>query len=365
MVAAAEDPLGKLELWRGAKDPHQFLQACYGIREVRATGKTGVPIRLDQTTSGCGILAALTRQEEVGALCNLFGSESRDLYSVIAEAATRQLTEDLQLGDKSRQAMAELWLRGVDRGWSGARCTGSVWRQLRPVRWPGRCPGHIGYVPLEKYTLEICFLQIHGVDPVEGDEGRDRSGAGGEGLAQDSCRKVLGKGMAMEWTSPSGWPIRVVIEANDPQDLHQFVWQTGGHEHRRQPMDSPLSATQANKALAANAVASMLLSPRSSPTGAEQELPLVANRGCFGCRDAARLRLMLHEEFGAMHRVPLLSRCRKRSGQDRVKLKTPQFPLGSQETRGKSISVLLKGVFFLYGPYGSGAHNQYTKWQKS
>ena len=334
MVAAAEDPLGRMELWRGAKDPWQFLQACYGVREVRATGKTGVPVRFDQTTSGCGILSALTRHEEVGALCNLFGSESRDLYSVIAEAATRQLTEDLQSGDLGRRGMAELWLkRGVDRG----LVKGPVLRAPYGGSYMSLCDGlvdaleeHIGYVPLEKYTLEISIPSKY-MASILWKEMKAVIAPVLEVKAwlRDSCRKVLGKGMPMEWTSPSGWPMRVADREPTTRKIFTNLYgKRVGMNIADQPMDSPLSATQANKALAANAVHSFdaAFAQIIAYRAAVQDLPLLANHDCFACHpaNAARLHLMLHEEFGAMHRVPLLRQMQEEI-QDRtgVKLKTP------------------------------------------
>ena len=323
-----------MELWRGAKDPWQFLQACHGIREVRATGKTGIPVRFDQTTSGCGILSALTRHAEVGLLCNLFGSESRDLYSVIAEAATRQLTEDLHVGDKSRQAMAELWLkRGVDRG----LVKGPVLRAPYGGSYMSLCDGlvdaleeHIGYVPLERYTLEISIPSKY-MASILWKEMKEVIAPVLEVKAwlRDSCRKVLGKGQAMEWTSPSGWPMRV---ADREPTLRKIFTNLYGKRISMniadQPADSPLSATQANKALAANAVHSFdaayaqIIAYRAG----EQGMPLLANHDCFATvpAHAGALHKMLHEEFGAMHRVPLLIQMQEEI-QDRtgIKLKTP------------------------------------------
>jgi DNA-directed RNA polymerase len=334
MVAAAEDPLGKLELWRGAKDPWQFLQACYGIREVKATGKSGVPIRLDQTTSGCGILAALTRHEDVGALCNLFGSESRDLYSVIAEAATRQLTEDLQMGENGRQSMAELWLkRGVDRG----LVKGPVLRAPYGGSYMSLCDGlvdaleeHIGYVPLERYTLEISIPSKY-MASILWKEMKAVISPVLEVKAwlRDSCRKVLSKGKPMEWTSPSGWPMRVADREPTVRRIFTNLYgKRVGMNIADQPMDSPLSATQANKALAANAVHSFdaAFAQVIAYRAGEQGLPLLANHDCFATvpARAGELHRMLHQEFAAMHQQPLLlqmaAEIEANSG---VKLKAP------------------------------------------
>jgi DNA-directed RNA polymerase len=334
MIAAAEDPLGKLELWRGAKDPWQFLQACYGIREVRATGKTGVPVRFDQTTSGCGILSALTRHAEVGRLCNLFGDTPQDLYSVIAEAATAQLTQDLQLGDSRQKALAELWLkRGCDR----SLVKGPVLRAPYGGSYMSLCDGlvdelekHIGYTPIDEYTLKIAIpskymasilwremkLVISPVMEVKT-------------WLRQSCKRVLTKQRPMEWTSPSGWPMRVADREPTTRTINTFLFgKKIGVTIADQPIDAPLSATQANKALAANAVHSFdaAFAQLVVYKAAEQGIPMLANHDCFACHptNAGKLHELLHWEFGNMHRKPLLAlmqqEIEERSG---IKIKAP------------------------------------------
>ena len=317
MVAAAEDPLGKLELWRSAKDPWQFLQACYGIREAQATGRTGVPIRFDQTTSGCGILSALTRHAEVGRLCNLYGDTPQDLYSVIAEAATEQLTKDLQLGDKREQALAELWLkRGVDRG----LVKGPVLRAPYGGSYMSLCDGlvdeleaFIGYVPIEEYRYRISIPSKY-MASILWREMKEVINPVMEVKAwlRKSCKQVLNKGIPMEWTSPSGWPMRAADREPTTRKIYTNLFgKKVGMNIADQPIDSPLSATQANKSLAANTVHSFdsAFAQRIVYACAEQNIPVLANHDCFACHPthATKLHTMLHWEFGNMHRKPLLT----------------------------------------------------------
>ncbi len=85
-------------------------------RRCWTQARTGVPIRLDQTTSGCGILSTLVRDAKVARMCNVIGKTPRDLYSHIAERVCMRLGHDLQLGDDKQKALAEVWLRrGIDR----------------------------------------------------------------------------------------------------------------------------------------------------------------------------------------------------------------------------------------------------------
>jgi len=320
MIAAAEDPIGKPELWRGAKDPWQFLQTCQGVREARATGRTGVMVRLDQTCSGCGILAGLTRHDKVGRLTNLYGDSPQDLYTTIADAVTTELTKDLQSGDQRQQALAQLWLkRGIDRG----LCKGPVLRAPYGGTYMSLCDGlvdaledHLGYVPLEeyvyrvsmpsKYLASIMWSELKAViNPV----------MEVKAWLRECCRQLLNRQKVMSWTSPSNWPMRV---ADREQTMFRVMTNLYGKKVEMkladQPADSPLSATQANKGLAANAIHSFdaaycqLIAYKC----AEQNIPLLTTHDCFACHpaNAGRLHEMLIWEFGQLYRKPLLAEMR-------------------------------------------------------
>ena len=63
MSAVAQNPLDRLDLWKDASDPWQFVQAAKAIRDwlVDPSRKLHVPVGFDQTCSGMGIIACLTR----------------------------------------------------------------------------------------------------------------------------------------------------------------------------------------------------------------------------------------------------------------------------------------------------------------
>ena len=88
---------------------------CKGLKEALKTRCNGVPIGLDQTTSGHGILLRLVRDAKTARLCNTFGTTPRDLYTVIAEKVVAQLVADLGLVDQKERAPAELWLKQGDQ----------------------------------------------------------------------------------------------------------------------------------------------------------------------------------------------------------------------------------------------------------
>jgi len=53
ITSVAESPLDQLDLWKGAKEPWQFLQLAKAIHQVlQGDTSSGVPVRFDQTCSG-------------------------------------------------------------------------------------------------------------------------------------------------------------------------------------------------------------------------------------------------------------------------------------------------------------------------
>jgi DNA-directed RNA polymerase len=189
---------------------------------------------------------------------------------------------------------------------------------------------HIGYVPLERYTLEISIPSKY-MASILWKEMKAVISPVLEVKAwlRDSCRKVLSKGKPMEWTSPSGWPMRVADREPTVRRIFTNLYgKRVGMNIADQPMDSPLSATQANKALAANAVHSFdaAFAQVIAYRAGEQGLPLLANHDCFATvpARAGELHRMLHQEFAAMHQQPLLlqmaAEIEANSG---VKLKAP------------------------------------------
>ena len=336
MVAAADDPLNRTELWRGAKDPWQFLQACMGVKEAKETGRTGVMVRFDQTTSGCGILAALTRQDSVGRLCNLYGDTPADLYSIVAESVTAELSKDLQSGDQRRQTLAQLWLeRGVDRG----LCKGPILRAPYGGSYMSLCDGlvdalerHLGYVPLEEYVLRVSIPSKYLASIMWSELKRVINPVMEvKGWLRACCKKVLLQQKPLEWTSPSGWPMRVADREQTQRTIGTYLYgKRVEMNFADQPIDSPLSYTQANKALVANAIHAFDAAFCSTIAykAAEQSIPLLTTHDCFACHpaNAGRLHELLHWEFGQMYRKPQLARIHQEM-QDNSGIDLPAPPI--------------------------------------
>jgi DNA-directed RNA polymerase len=81
------DPLGRTAFWEGRKDPWRFLALVTDIYKAHQDPAfiTHLPFQLDQTNSGYGHLAALTRDEDLARRTNLIGKEYNDLYEDIRQ----------------------------------------------------------------------------------------------------------------------------------------------------------------------------------------------------------------------------------------------------------------------------------------
>ena len=113
LKAIAKYPLDRMDLWKDASDPWQLLQAAKAISDwlEDPTKKMHVPVRFDQTCSGMGIIACLTRDRELARLTNIFGDRREDLYAAVAGDLMEMLQRDLHGFDFRSARMAETWLK--------------------------------------------------------------------------------------------------------------------------------------------------------------------------------------------------------------------------------------------------------------
>jgi DNA-directed RNA polymerase len=292
MVAAAEDPLGRLELWRSAKDPWQFLQTCRGLREALTTGATGVPIRLDQTSSGPGILASLMRDRKLARLCNVWGNSPKDLYGVVAEGVVKRLQHDQQFYETPAQrALSQVWLDyGVTRSTVkpavlsapyGARHM-SITDQLVDLM-----AEHVGPIPLSEFAFHVAiparYLARHVWAEVK-EFMKDSNEL--QRWLKLCTKKVMSQPAAspLEWTMPMGWPMKV---ADREQTITRVYTQLYGKKISvnlaDQPVDAPLSYRNANRSIAANFIHAMDASFMQAIVyrAAERSIPILTNHDAF------------------------------------------------------------------------------------
>ena len=254
-------------------------------------------------------------------LCNIYGSTPRDLYSVIAESVVGRLTRDLELGDTKERALAELWLsRGIDR----SLVKGPVLATPYGGSYMSLCDQlvdaldeHLGYVPLDEFALRVAipskYLASHlwaelkqVVEPC----------MEVKAWLKKSCRLVMKAGHPFAWTTPMGWPMRLADREPMMRRVQTLMF---GRCTRMniadQPVDAPLSATQANKGIGANFVHALdaAICQQVIYRAAALEMPLLTNHDCFAARtsDATALHTMLHNVYRDMHRTNWLAVCRE------------------------------------------------------
>lgn len=322
LMAVAEDPLGRLELWRGAKDPWQFLQACRAL----ATGDAGAPVRLDQCNSGAAIAAALTRDHRLARLTNLVarcqaGEEERlDLYSRVVDVVVDALQEDLHFGGEGTVRLARFWLeRGITRRMAKPLVVASLYggshlssldaialelaqEQMGQVaRWRGSCVTPAQYLA-KKFRLAI----RRELEPVHAIRGWVRA------LAAARIRQ----GQPFSWATPSG----VVVAVGRPDDgrtaVHTYTtgsarWATGDDV----PLEGELSLRATGPGLMPNFIHSFEAAflHLVVSTAAGEGIPLLANHDCFatpaGRADALHdlLHSKMREVYAGDHLVRIWS----------------------------------------------------------
>lgn len=296
MQAIAEDPLNRVELWRSAKDPWQFLQMARAVASYLddSSAPVGVPIRFDQTASGPGILAALVRDRFIGRQANLIGSTPCDLYAVIAERVTHRLLNDLHTNPDHRiRSRAELWLeRGITRD------------LIKPsvVAWPFGA-GHMsalnriseqldvekGFPPIDQFTLEV-FLPAKYLASVLMLELKEHlaSITGPREWMRKCVRKLMKNGFDATWLTPMGFP---VVIADRCLTSYQVKSRLNGASVfvnvQDEDRESAFNPAQANKGIAANLIHSLDGAfCQMVINGAGRLMPLLTNHDCFATTPA-------------------------------------------------------------------------------
>lgn len=319
MCSAAEAPLDRLELWRDAKDPWQYLQLCRAIARQVADPSSSctTPVRFDQTCSGIGIAAALVRDRRLAKLTNVTGKSHRDLYTHIANELQRLLRLDLSNGGEREQRMAQLWLEfGVDR----SLCKGPVMTTIYGAQFLGVVEGLVAALEEQQAGLNVNQWETAYLAPA-----RYLARKLGVllGVELKSClelqtwlrsitKTVLATGKTVEWTSPMGMPIRLG-EMLDPRTTVNTVrhgkhrWLAWGD----QAEEGELSARSTNRAATANTVHSFdaALCQLAVSMCAEQGAPLLTNHDCFATipSRAGWLHQVLHDQLRSLYATDWLA----------------------------------------------------------
>lgn len=125
------DPLGNLGYWEGAKEPFRLIQLCrdwfYYLQDPGYC--SGTIHWLDQTCSGWGHVACLTRDGLLAQYTNIVGSKPVDLYLGIGKLVEQRLRWLLDHEDQltERKAKCVAW-------WCKHQIPRSLWKKaLMPV----------------------------------------------------------------------------------------------------------------------------------------------------------------------------------------------------------------------------------------
>lgn len=336
MVAVAEDPLSRFELWRNAKDPWQFLQLCRGYAEALKTGSTGVPIRFDQTTSGMGILAALLRQPMAGRLCNLYGDTPEDLYSVVAEKVLTALRTNLELGeDEKTRGLARFWLEiGVTRSIVKkpvlAAPYGGTYMTLADavVEFTEE---QLGYVPIEEFLYRVATPSKYLASIIWREMQEEIAPAMVLGRWLRACvRKAFEKGQPLQWTTPTGLPMEAADRRTTNTAVKTLLFgKRCSFNFQEAPVQGMLDSRAASRSISSNVVHSFDAALVSMVASAMADLnaPVLANHDCFAAPPsrASELHTLLLSTFRGLYQTDWLAVMREEI-QSRSRVRMPKLP---------------------------------------
>ena len=313
MAAAAQCPLDLVDVWKGADDPWQFIQACKGIGDYLADPTTpiGVPVRYDQTCSGMGIIGALTRDANLCELTNITGDRRQDLYSHIADVLTNQLRMDLDSFDPWEVRHAEFWLRkGINRGLT----KGPTMTTIYGARHFGIVDQLVGWLQEEEPDVPVYLWQKEYTEPAKY---LARKLAVVIGAELRSCvametwlRKVsnacITKQKTVSWMSPMDFPLAFGVQLDEKQRTN-----TALHGARRwKRVDShgtpgELSAMATGRGITANTIHVFdgALVHAVVLRCAVMGVPLLTNHDCFATTPAKahQLHRMLLDELRTLY----------------------------------------------------------------
>lgn len=319
MREVAWSPLELAHLWGKAKDPWQFLQAARAVDAWLEDPRRpiGCPVRFDQTTSGCGIIAALLRDGRLGRECNLHGTTRHDLYQLVAEQVEHALQRHQHTGTRREHRLAQLWLEhGIDRR--------LLKEPVLALPYGGRLQSTIdglaraleerqGWVPLWEYENRITQPAIWLGRLVH--EVMDQELAAPQEFLKWTRAlgaAVIKRQQAIEWTSPMGFPLR---QGKPTPLLRRFSTELFGVQRMtltvdETPPDGELSLRQTNGALAANIIHSFDAAFCHAVVcrAAEHGQPVLTNHDCFASLPGAAgwLRGQLLDTMREMHKTPWL-----------------------------------------------------------
>ena len=333
LTAAAEHPLDRVDLWRDAKDPWQFLQLCRAVRQwlVDPRVPIGCPIRLDQHASGMAILAALTRDGKLGAMTRLTGDTPADLYGLMAEKVVDRLRLDLEAGPPHHQRQAAQWLeQGVTRSTlKGPTMTtiygAGFWSVADGLAVQLEAAKDVSPARYERELVQPSQYLARHINAVLKEE--LASCLKVQAWLREVGRLVVQTQQPVRWTTPTGFPVELGAEQQQRAAVRTAV---SGNRRWAATRATPgeLSARVTSRGITANLIHSFDASycQRIICRAGEQGFQVLTNHDCFAAipSRACQLHQLLHEELAAMYQPNWLGKLQReiQSGSD-VELPKP------------------------------------------
>ena len=303
--AVAKDPLDRMDLWKDASDPWQFLQVAKAVSDwqIDPRSEMHVPIRFDQTCSGMGIIACLTRDRELARLTNCIGDYRADVYSQVATDLSEELSRDLAGFDFGSARLAEIWLKhGITREVTkgpcmtsiyGARYFGIVDQLMEWLMEKNPC------LDLEEWDREYVMPAQYLTRKLNLAIGhRLKSCVQVETWLRSISKACMKKQRRIRFTTPMGFPIALGVEQEARQRIRTEIngskrWATT--EAGVTPGE--LSARATNRGITANVIHAFDASFCHASVQRMQRvgLPVITNHDCFATLPSAAGQL--HREL--------------------------------------------------------------------
>lgn len=225
ILAAAADPIAERHWWGAAKEPWQFLAACFAWSDfVRGTGNAHehLPCKIDGSCNALQIMSLLARDQDLAVSVNVLASEGpRDLYSEIANEMARKITESQEergrawtmlLGDTVPRDLVKPLIVSATYGGCVPNMTELVvgWYQAQPKRaWKDQ------HFPICTWFAVTLYHLL-----------KERVGLGFETLSwlRSISKPLSANGIDLRWTSPSGF---LVVQDERKPETKRITTATG------------------------------------------------------------------------------------------------------------------------------------------
>ena len=301
LSAVAQNPLDRIDLWKDASDPWQFVQAAKAINDwlVDPNRKLHLPVRFDQTCSGMGIISCLTRDRELARLTNCIGDSREDLYAQVAKDLNEGLQRDLQGFDFRSARMAEIWLKhGITREVT----KGPTLTRIYGARYFGIVEQLVDFlmqknpqVDLEDWDREYTWPAQYLANKLNVVIAhRLKSCVAVEAWLRSVSKACMKRQQRIRFTTPMGFPIALGVE----QEARQKVDTVINGTKRWETLDSgvvpgELSARATNRGITANVIHAFDGSFCHAVVQRMQRVgqPVLSNHDCFSTLPSEALQL--------------------------------------------------------------------------